>query len=99
MKVRFVVAIVLLGLLVLILMRANAPKLPPARNNMTFAGDSIMQGLSATNATATVVGRLTYIHPTWFTRNYSYAGASLTRLGRGAGYEPIGDRGVISSRH
>jgi len=80
MKVRLVVAIALVGLLVMILMRATIPKLPPARNNITFAGDSIMQGMSATNATTTVVGRLTYIHPTWFIRNYSYAGASVTGL-------------------
>ena len=80
MKVRLVVALVLIGLLVVALIRATSPKLPPPRNNMTFAGDSIMQGVSATNATTTVVGRLTYIHPAWFIRNYSYAGASVTGL-------------------
>ena len=80
MKVRLVIALALGGLLVLAIIRASTPKLPPPRNNMTFAGDSIMQGVSATNATATVVGRLTYIHPTWFIRNYSYAGASVTGL-------------------
>ena len=78
MKVRLIAAIALGGLLVMILMRATIPKLPPARSNITFAGDSIMQGVSATNATATVVGRLTYIHPAWFIRNYSYSGASVT---------------------
>src|SRR5277367_1771828 len=78
MKVRLVAGIALVGLLVLAIFRARTPKLPLPRNNMTFAGDSIMQGVSATNATATVVGRLTYIHPAWFIRNYSYAGASLT---------------------
>jgi lysophospholipase L1-like esterase len=80
LKVRLVVALALVGLVVLALMKAISPKLPPPRNNMTFAGDSIMQGVSATNATATVVGRLTYIHPAWFIRNYSYAGASVTGL-------------------
>jgi lysophospholipase L1-like esterase len=80
MKVRLVIAIGLVGLLVLVITRVSTPKLPPPRNNMTFAGDSIMQGVSATKATATVVGRLTYIHPTWFIRNYSYAGASITGL-------------------
>ena len=78
MKVRLVAALALVGLLVLALMRATSPKVPPPRNNMTFAGDSIMQGVFATNATATVVGRLTYIHPAWFIRNYSYSGASVT---------------------
>src|SRR5271155_4377740 len=78
MKVRLVAALALVGLLVLVLMRPTTPKLPPPRNNMTFAGDSIMQGVFATNATATVVGRLTYLHPAWFIRNYSYSGASLT---------------------
>jgi lysophospholipase L1-like esterase len=77
MKVRLFVALAMVGLLVLIFVRATTPNLPP-RNNMTFAGDSIMQGVFATNATATVVGRLTYIHPAWFIRNYSYSGASVT---------------------
>jgi hypothetical protein len=80
MKVRLVAAIALVGLLILAIIRASSSKLPPPRNNMTFAGDSIMQGVSATNATATIVGRLTYIHPAWFIRNYSYAGASVTGL-------------------
>jgi lysophospholipase L1-like esterase len=80
MKVRLVAAPALPGLLGVVLIGATIPKLPPARNNMNFAGDSIMQGVCATNATATVVGRLTYIHPTWFIRNYSYAGASVTGL-------------------
>lgn len=80
MKVRLVIAVALVGVLVLAIIRAGTPKLPPPRNNMTFAGDSIMQGVSASNAIATVVGRLTYIHPAWFIRNYSYAGASVTGL-------------------
>ena len=78
MKVRLIAALALVGLLVLALMKVSSPKLPPPRSNLTFAGDSIMQGVFATNATATVVGRLTYMHPAWFIRNYSYSGASVT---------------------
>lgn len=46
-------------------------------NVVTFAGDSIMRGNGASNATATVLARLVCLHPAWEIRNYSYDGASM----------------------
>lgn len=59
---------------------------------VTFAGDSIMQGTSATRAGRTVVGRLEELRPYWFVRNYSVAGASVT--GNGVQWQPMNPHAV-----
>jgi lysophospholipase L1-like esterase len=45
---------------------------------ITFAGDSIMVGTSASQSRLAMIGRLTNLQPTWFVQNYSYGGASIS---------------------
>jgi lysophospholipase L1-like esterase len=68
--------LLLSGLVVLLLACRTATAQTPYV--LTFAGDSIMAGYGATAEPYTVLGRLNSMQPSWFIRNYSVGGASVS---------------------
>ena len=80
------IVIALAGLFVVLVLRCLAGA--RTAHVMTFAGDSIMQGIGSTSEANTVVGRLTSLKPHWYIRNYSFGGASVSGGGGFSAMDP-----------
>ncbi len=79
--IRHLLEMVLIVLVIGIIFSVKNSMISSATTNtllLTLAGDSIGEGIFALDSTKTLPSELEKINPSWFIRNYSYSGSSLS---------------------